>query len=347
MANILKNRRNALIHIAFWLVYASFFFYQISMGKRAEEGKWLNLILDFSTHMVAMMLISYLNYFVFIPRFLKTRNLGRYLLEFLPVFLAYMYLVLIMKQEIIGWGGSYQKFLFSWRFGVNVFVLALFLVAFVGLLRFVENYFELEAKKKEFENAQLTSELRFLKAQINPHFLFNTLNNLYYLAVNQSPNTPEVISKLSLMMRYLLHDSNHNLVPLSKEIEYMKNYISLEKLRFNEEIPIEFETKGNMDGHRIAPLIIFTFLENAFKHGVSSSSKNSWIKIQMEVKDNIFFYHISNSKIRESEKTVTEKSGIGLQNVRRRLDLTYPEQYELEMKDTENSHVVELKIDMK
>lgn len=314
------------------------------MGKRAEEGRWGNIFLDFSSHMIAMILISYLNYFLFIPRLLKSRNLGKYLLEFLPVFLVFMYLVLVMKQTIIGAEGNFLKYLHSWRFGVNIFVSALFLVVFVGLLRFVENYFELEAKEKAFENAQLTSELRFLKAQINPHFLFNTLNNLYYLALNQSPNTPEVISKLSQMMRYLLHESNHSLVPLSKEIEYMENYISLEKLRINDEIPIDFETSGNIEGVRIAPLIIFTFLENAFKHGVSTSSKNAWLKISLGVKDKEVVFQVSNSKVSDTSKTVSDRSGIGLQNVNRRLDLAYPDRYDLKIKDSENTYSVDLKI---
>jgi LytS/YehU family sensor histidine kinase len=211
----------------------------------------------------------------------------------------------------------------------------------------VEDYFELEARKKELENEQLVSELRFLKAQINPHFLFNTLNNLYYLAVTQSPNTPEVISKLSQMMRYLLHDSNHPSVPLTKEIEYMRNYISLEQLRMTVEIPVNFEVRGNAEGHRIAPLILFTFLENAFKHGVSSSFNKSWINILIETSGDDCFYTVSNSKVPEQSKTVTEKSGIGLQNVKRRLDLSYPDLHDLNISEDADSYNVELKIKLK
>ena len=130
-----------------------------------------------------------------------------------------------------------------------VFMAAFFVAAFVGLLKFIEDYFELE-------NRQLNSELRFLKAQVNPHFLFNTLNNLYYLAVNQSDQTPEVVAKLSGMMRYMIHESNTETVPLSKEVAYMENYLDLEKLRLNEEVPITFEVDGEITGTRIAPLIL-------------------------------------------------------------------------------------------
>jgi LytS/YehU family sensor histidine kinase len=145
-------------------------------------------------------------------------------------------------------------------------------------------------------------------------------------------------------MRYLLHESNHSLVPLTKEIEYMENYISLEKLRFNDEIPIEFDIIGNIEGVRIAPLIFFTFLENAFKHGVSTSSKDTWMKISLEVRDKTLLYHVSNSKVSDTSKTVTDRSGIGLQNVNRRLDLAYPDRYDLVIEDKEKSYSVDLKI---
>lgn len=346
MLRDLRNRRNTIIHIGFWLVYASFFFYQISSGRRVEQFGWSQIFLDFAFHMFSLMSLSYLNYSFFMPRFLKHRKLGKYLLELLPVFLVFMYLVLLGKQYIIDGFTHEIAWVYSSRFIINVFVSALFLVIFVGLLKFVEDYFELEARKKELENEQLLSELRFLKAQINPHFLFNTLNNLYYLAVNQSPNTPEVILKLSQMMRYLLHDSNHPRVPMSKEIEYMQNYIDLEQMRLTNEVPILFEVKGNVERHRIAPLIFITFLENAFKHGVSSSSKNSWIKINIFIENGSCTYTVSNSKISENSKTVNEKSGIGLQNVTRRLDLSYPDIHELIIEDNNDNYTVTLKLEL-
>ena len=241
---------------------------------------------------------------------------------------------------------QHNHWIHSPRFIVQMVWSALFLVAFVGLLKFVENWFDLEAKKKELENERLTSELRFLKAQINPHFLFNTLNNLYYLAYTQSPNTTEVISKLSQMMRYMIYDSNHPKVPLSKEIEYIQSYISLEKLRLSDHIPINFETKGNVETTMITPLVLITFLENAFKHGVSSNAQNAWIYASIEVAEGVCTYKVKNSKIPQTGKTVTEKSGIGLQNVKRRLDLSYPNNYQLQVQDLDDCYNVELKLNL-
>ena len=288
----------------------------------------------------------YLNYFYFLPRFFKHRNIGRYLLEFIPVFLLLGYLVLLGKRWLLADYEFWAKFIYSTRFTVNVILNTFFLVVFVSLLKFVEDWFELEAKKKEMENEQLSSELRFLKAQINPHFLFNTLNNLYYLAFNNSPNTTEVIAKLSQMMRYMLYESNYPRVPLDKEIEYIQNYISLEKLRFDESVTISFEVKGKTAGVTIVPLVLITFLENAFKHGVSSSASNAWIKATLNVEEGVCYYKVANSKIHESGKTVKEKSGIGLKNVKRRLDLSYTENYELAVQENENSYSVDLKLNL-
>ena len=184
-------------------------------------------------------MISYLNYFYFLPRFLQHKNLGKYLLEFIVPFILSVILALFLKRLIYD-ASDRMGFLHSSRFIVQTVVGTLFIVIFVGMLRFAEEWFELEAKRKEIENEKLMAELRFLKAQINPHFLFNTLNNLYYLAFTNSPNTTEVIAKLSGMMRYMIYDSNHHKVPLTKEIEYMQNYISLEKLRLNNDFPDKF-----------------------------------------------------------------------------------------------------------
>lgn len=342
----IQINKNKLLHISFWCVYASFFFFQISHSKGGISPDWNRIYKDFVFHFVTMPFICYLNYFIFLPRFLKQKNLGRYILEFLPVFAIFSYLILIGKQTILAHSEIPPMWLYSTRFIVMVTLNSLFLVVFIGLLKFLEDWFELEAAKKELENERLTSELRFLKAQINPHFLFNTLNNLYYLAFINSPNTTEVIAKLSQMMRYMIYDSNHLSVSLDKEIEYIENYISLEKLRLNEEVPINFEVKGETAGLRIVPLVLITFLENAFKHGINSTTKDSFVGASIEISGKTCVYTVTNSKISDSGKTVTEKSGIGLQNVKRRLELSYPADYELNVDENEKKYSVTLKLNL-
>ena len=335
-----------MLHFAFWLVYASFFFYQIAFGRK-EQPELSRVIPDFTFHIFGLLGISYLNYFVFLPRFLADQNLGRYLLRFFPVFGTLSYLFLKGKQAILSLSVGTSSWPYSTRFVVSVILTTFFIVIFVGLLRFVEDYFRHEAERKESENEQLTSELRFLRAQVNPHFLFNTLNNLYYLAVNQSPQTPEVIAKLSGMMRYMLNDSNHLTIPLSREVEYMENYIELEKLRLNDEVPIGFQVNlGGNESIRIVPLILITFLENAFKHGIGNGTGKSWITVNLELNNGQLHYQVKNSRMADTEKTVTESSGIGLVNVRRRMELSYPAAHKITVLETADEYSVDLKIDL-
>ncbi|MFK8163696.1 MAG: sensor histidine kinase [Lewinella sp.] len=346
MSNFFQRNKKPLLHIAFWAMYASYFFYNISYGRRGEPD-WSQIFPDFLFHIVSLLIISYINYFYFLPRLLSGKHIGRYLLTYVPVFLSLSFLMLLGKQYMLDGFTHEDEWMYSLRFGLNVFMSAFFIAAFVGLLKFVEDYFELEARSRELENRQLTSELRFLKAQVNPHFLFNTLNNLYYLAVNQSEQTPEVVAKLSGMMRYMIHESNEEKVPLSREVEYIENYLDLEKLRLNEEIPITFEVHGEITGVRITPLILITFLENAFKHGIGNTRGGSWITVSLKVESGSMHYAVANSIIGQTEKTVREASGIGLANVRRRLELSYPGKYDLTVKEDAERYRVQLAIDLK
>jgi two-component system, LytTR family, sensor histidine kinase AlgZ len=342
-----QRHKTLLVHLLFWVVYATFFIYQISIPRRGEEEPdWERIFRDGAFQVISMTLISYINYFIFLPRFLKHQNFGRYLLEFAVIFTIFMTISLHAKRFIIDGYTHQEKWVYSERFMVQHIWSSLVIVLFVGMLKFAEDWFELEAKKREIENEKLISELRFLKAQINPHFLFNTLNNLYYLAFTNSPNTTEVIDKLSQMMRYMMYDTNNPRVLLSKEIDYMKNYISLERLRLSSEIPIKFDVMGKTDTVFIAPLIFITFLENAFKHGVSNSAADAWVNVSIQLDGKACIYTVENSKMSETGKTVTEKSGIGLQNVKRRLDLSYPDNYELNVEETENRYAVELKLNL-
>ncbi len=340
----LTRRRTTLLHVAFWAVYASFFFYQITW--RRTEFNWAIIAPDFAFHLFGVAALSYLNYFVFLPRLLEDKRLGAYLLRFLPVFAFGSYVFLLGKRAIIAATMAEADWAASTRFAVSVILSTLFIVIFVGLLRFVEDYLELESRRKEMTNRQLDTELRFLRAQVNPHFLFNTLNNLYYLAVSESPQTPEVIAKLAGLMRYLLHDSNHERVPLEREIEYMRNYVALEELRLDEAMRISFDVSGPIDGVTVVPLILVTFLENAFKHGVgrSGAGGGSWIEVQLDVTSGAIHFRVANSKVPDGEKTVTEASGIGLANARRRLELAYPDRHELDVADGERRYEVSLKL---
>jgi two-component system sensor histidine kinase AlgZ len=345
MSAIFNRNRVVFLHLSFWCVYVSFFIYQVTSWRRREFD--LELVTTIATIQISFAAIcAYLNYFIFLPRFLKRRSAWLYLLEFTIPFALIMLVRIYLERYLTSGFDRNLEFLYSTRFVVQVVTTNFFIVIFVAMLRFAIDWLEFEAKRNEVENEKLTAELNFLKAQINPHFLFNTLNNLYYLAYSKSENTTEVIAKLSQMMRYMIYETNHPKVLLSKEIEYMQNYISLERLRLNDQIPIKFEVAGNTENVWITPLIFITFLENAFKHGVNNSNPKAWVNIAISLRDHECIYTVENSRSAE-QINGSEKSGIGLINVKRRLELSYPGKYTLVTEDTREKYVVKLNLSIR
>jgi two-component system sensor histidine kinase AlgZ len=310
---------------------------------RRAEFEVRDIVQHAAVHVGFNMIIAYLNYFLFLPRFLVHKRVFQYVVEFVIPFAIVVMMRIYVQRWVVDGYAHKVKFFYSDNFIMQTIATSLFVVMFVSMLRFAKDWIDFESKKRAIENERLTAELNFLKAQINPHFLFNTLNNLYYLAYSKSPNTTEVIAKLSQMMRYMIYESNYAHVPMVKEIEYMRNYISLERLRLNDQVPIQFDVEGEIEHVRITPLILITFLENAFKHGVSNNHDGAWVKVFLKVTTAGCTYQVENSKLpRVDDQNV--KSGIGLANVDRRLALSYPNKHSLVVEDLENAYKITLKL---
>jgi len=194
------------------------------------------------------------------------------------------------------------------------------------------------------EKEKVTAELQLLKAQVHPHFLFNTLNNIYSFSLENSPKTPGLILKLSSLLSYMLYDCKAEEVLLEKEIEIMKNYIDLEKERYGNKIEISWNIEGDVKDKYIAPLLLLPFLENAFKHGTSEQLEKPWLSVDISVQQHIIRCKIVNSK---NEYVPLSNHGIGVQNVKKRLALIYTDKHELKMNDEENFFVVSLLIELK
>lgn len=341
----MKNK-NLWLHISFWSVFLSFNVYQISVfQRRMDTVEWQTGLLLTASQMFFVMAIAYFNYFLLLPKFLQRRNWWVYIAQFIVPFCLTIFARVSVEREIVQTAGYFPKYFHSSTYIIHTTAITFFIVVFISLMRFVSEWADLESARKEVQNEKLTAELNFLKAQINPHFLFNTLNNLYYLAYSKSENTTEVIAKLSQVMRYMIYDCNHERVPLTKEIEYMQNYVDLERLRLNNQIPIDLKISGDVGKVSVAPLILMTFLENAFKHGVTTSS-DAWVNIALAVNDSQLVYTVENSKIEKAAIDNGGKSGIGLANVRRRLELVYPGQYTLNVDDSAERYYIELKINL-
>ncbi len=186
------------------------------------------------------------------------------------------------------------------------------------------------------------AELSALKNQLNPHFLFNTLNNLYALALEKSEKTPEVIERLSEILDYMLYRCKDKYVLLHKEIELIENYLALEKIRYGKRVQINF-IKESFTGTKIAPLIILTFIENAFKHGVSQELDVAEIEMKLEIKDQQIIFYISNTKPKAIVVNQNSES-MGLVNIQKQLDLLYPNEYTLDIKNSDDRYEVQLNI---
>jgi LytS/YehU family sensor histidine kinase len=199
----------------------------------------------------------------------------------------------------------------------------------------------------ERHHAALQAELDFLKSQIHPHFLFNTLNNLYALTLSNSPKSPNIVMGLSEILRYMLYECNVAHVDLKKDVEVLESYILIEKIRYEDRLDLSFTKTGDINAHQIAPLLLLPLVENAFKHGVSEKVGEAWINIDLAVKDNLLKFKVANSKAENVDQTTAKHYGkIGLENVRKRLQIIYPKAHEIKVFYEEEMFVAILEINL-
>ncbi|MDF2476432.1 MAG: ypdA 1 [Sphingobacterium sp.] len=204
------------------------------------------------------------------------------------------------------------------------------------------NKLSLEKDKLSLERDNLQMELNILKSQISPHFVFNTLNSIYRMAEIQDFNTPDAILNLSNLLRHILYQTKDDMIYISQEVQFLKDFISLMTLRYGDSVKIDFNFDNIREPYQIVPLVLIPFLENAIKHGPDRSRKNAWIKIHFVIDNGVLVYNVSNSVNNSAEKP--QVGGIGLQNVRRRLEIYYKERYSLEVIQEEESYSIFLKL---
>ncbi len=237
---------------------------------------------------------------------------------------------------------------------VFLFVGLYFIILVATALKLVRNSFKIQRKNAELNQKKIEAELKLkeaelklLKAQIHPHFLFNTLNNLYGLALEKSDNAPDLVLRLSAILDYILYRCNEQSVLLSDEISNLTNYIEIEKIRYSKKLGMKVNFPGETKKLRIAPLIILPFIENAFKHGVSSFPGIAFITTSIKVHSNTLVFAIENTKNPLKTNGENHTKGIGLQNVRKRLNLIYPEKYILKIDDKQDTFSVNLTLELK
>ncbi len=342
--------RRILKHCLFWVVYI--LLNTVVYGHFHENDYRMVLIADLKV-LPLKLAIAYLTIYYSIPRYILKRK--KYLSFFVSFFFYSTTIILLSNYFMYQYSPIY-------KFYDHYLILKHMLNAYpvIGLvvaIKFWKYWYQSQLFQERLQKEKFESELKMLKSQIHPHFLFNTINNIYSLALEKSEKTPGSLLKLSEILDYVLYKCNADTVPLEKEIELLKNYFSLEKLRYEDRLDVMINIAGNLEGVHIAPLILLAFAENSFKHGVAKMPDDAWVSFDILVENNVVAIKFENSKNDESTlhpdhrhgtgEYDTVNGGIGLKNVRKRLDLIYANRYSLEILADKNSFLVLLKIDLR
>ena len=331
------------------IVYHSMFWVALLLALIIFDGIQQGFLFTLSNELINVFfysIIVYFNLFYLIPNYLTKKRF----LTYCGLLIATTVILTPIKVIIF-----YFKFSHLPELQADLiknqnwyFLITFFIAGSSTIFKIITDWVRHLREKQELQTQTMQSELRFLKSQINPHFLFNTLNNLYALTLKKSDKAPEIVIKLSEMMRYMLYECNEKRVLLSKEVNYLRNYLDLERLRQGKNVEINFSVDGEVSDQKIAPLMFIPFLENSFKHGLNNHISKGFVNINLNVEDNIVNLFIENSKpetlpIRDNQR---KSGGIGLVNVRRRLNLLYPNQYELNIGDNPTTYAVNLQIEL-
>lgn len=333
-----------LNHLSFWLVYLTFF---TVIGERGGEAPGAALLSELLL-LPMKVAVVYLTLYALMPPTLRERRLGAFFVGMLLLLAgaaiaqrAIIYYILYPWQFPGMPYGEFWNLNNMVRYGLTILGVVLLAIA----IKISHHWLKDQQVTKALEKEKLEAELKFLRAQIHPHFLFNTLNNLYALTLKKSDQAPAMVLRLSGLMNYMLYETSAGEVSLSKEIESLHHYISLEQIRYGQNLDLTFDITGDIQTTRIAPLILLPFVENSFKHGVSGELAEKWITVNLNVNHQFLTFKVANSCSRDEQPAEADYTGgIGLKNVRRRLELLYPGRYTLDIQRAEGTFLVVLQI---
>jgi sensor histidine kinase YesM len=343
MYNLQNNRKQVFFHIVYWVSIVLFFTF--SWGTR-YNNYWVCFYNEVVFLPIRMGVVYFGLYYV-IPKLLLKRKYFRFAVAFVAMMavgsIMQRTLVYYSSIPLLGFRNPDVSFfdtteLLHYVISINAVMIIPFAV------KLYSYSLEKENRILSLSHEKSQAELQFLRSQIQPHFFFNVLNDLYAMALKHSEKTPEMIMKLSDLMRYVLHESTAESVPVEKELNYIRNYIDLEKLRYGSRFSVDLQVKGGTKNCQIAPLLLFPFVENAFKHSTTNETSGAWISIELMVNADEVCLLVSNSFDPEAKRESNVSSGIGIKNVRDRLDILYPGRYVFDTKVIDQSYVSSLKI---
>jgi sensor histidine kinase YesM len=349
-----KWRRHLLFWASWWLF--STILYSFSPSGM-ELGYWKKLLVssvDAVLFMLAHIFLSYsLIYFV-VPRMVLKKKYALAVLTTIGLFLATAAISAVISIYIIGWFW-FDLMVTQIRVPKHVNYLLFFNALLGGLrgaitiggiaaaIKLMKHWYMESQNRLELQKQNVETQLELLKAQVHPHFLFNTLNNIYAHTQVASPEAPRLVAGLSDMLRYMLYECNVPLVPLQKELKMVQDYILLEQVRYNQQLDISLDIAEVDESLHVAPLLLLPFVENAFKHGTSQMLEHPWISLHISAEGNELKMKLVNGK---AEAIRRSASGIGIANVRKRLELLYPGRHQLRITQSEDAFIVNLKLEL-
>lgn len=343
-----KNYKVSLKHhVIFWLVY--FLITVIRWGGIHNDYIYTlkTTMIGFPIHIT----LSYLNVYVLMPKFVYKKKYLTYSIALL----FFLFIMLLIKYNLSYYlvdihvfpEGDKDATSLTWSYAINTMIGELYVVTFVTAIKITLDFLKESKRVAALEKAKLETELLFLKTQISPHFFFNTLNNIYSLAVEKSSKTKKVILRLSELMRYLLYETKHKRQTIENEILCIQNYLDLERIRHGELLEINMSVSGDIQDKTIAPILLLSFVENSFKHGVNKNIGKVKIDINFTIKEDFLYFTISNPMPANVDDVddLKQSSGIGIENVKKRLALGYnKEDYRLNITNDNNLFIVDFKI---
>lgn len=325
-------------HLAFWIAMVILYTVNYTLGPGVHQRRYIDALLYLPSHMI----FAYVQMYRLVPKYLLKKKYNLYITYsflFLTLSIFYAHLVgtsmMIWKMKIFT---SFPKYLIA--YGRSAFSL----LPSAGLavaIKLLKEWFRQRDNTLKAENEKVKIELESLRSQIHPHFLFNTLNNLYSLTLSSSRSASLVVVHLSDLLRYMLYECREQEVPVDKELQMLKKYVELEKLRYGNRLDVAFTINGKSDDLAIAPLLLLPFVENSFKHGVSGLIDQCWINIHVHFEGNSFTLQVSNSRVEQDENTF---GGLGMENVRKRLKHLYPGTHDLTITEEREIYVVRLEL---
>ena len=334
-------------HIIFWITYFSFNVLRWGVFYQDYIYSFKSNLIGFPIHIILCNLFV----FIFLPKLFNGK-----VFEFFSLLVLSLGIALLLKFELTYYLLSedvlpeYTEVTskITFDYCIQTVLGEVYVITFVTAIKLIIDWTKQRDLLANTNKMYLENELKYLKSQIQPHFFFNTLNNLYSLTIDKSDKAPDLILKLSDLMKYFLYETGKKFQTLENEITHIKDYIEIEKLRYKDDLKIKFEIIGEIKKTKIKPLLLIPLVENAFKHGARHSLKNSFISVSVLVKNKFLIFKVENSFTQPRQKIKEQIGGIGLSNVRKRLEINYgKENYTLNTFKEKNKYIAELKVKLK